>query len=406
MKIAPVFLLSLSVVGNAAGLVWLLCAAPAPAVPAPAPRVAAQPVAAPPGLAAGTWAKLRHEDPRVFVAQLRAAGFPPDLVRAMLAASIYSANAARWKTLNGGDDARFWREPAPDREAMMAMRQLGREQAKLLRDILGDDSDGHDESLGYSLRATNFLPPEKAAEIRRLQREFDERRSDLFAANPAYDREKIQALEREQRDAIMRTLTPAELVEYDLRNHNTAGNLREELSVFDPTEAEFRALFALRSAFDDQFNRGDLGGSQTAEQQRQRADAEALLREQIRAQLGAERAAQYERMTDNNYRRTSQLIARLELPPATTEQLYALQKEYEQRRIDFYRGGALQREQVTAEMTTLQAEAIARVTPLLRDARGVEAYKQYGGAWLNSMVPRPATGTGIRAMVPAPPPTR
>ena len=35
--------------------------------------------------------------------------------------------------------------------------------------------------------------------------------------------------------------------------------------------------------------------------------------------LGADRFAEYERATDYNYRQTSQLVARLELPPAAAD---------------------------------------------------------------------------------------
>ena len=53
------------------------------------------------------------------------------------------------------------------------------------------------------------------------------------------------------------------------------------------------------------------------------------------------------------------------------------------------------REEAVSRMTSLQQEAVARATTLLGGSRGIEAYKQYGGTWLNNMVPRtpPQRGT-------------
>jgi hypothetical protein len=56
--------------------------------------------------------------------------------------------------------------------------------------------------------------------------------------------------------------------------------------------------------------------------------------------------------------------------------------------MDIYRSTASPEER-TQQFTALEQEAIARITPLLGSASGVEAYKQYGGSWLQSMVPRP-----------------
>ncbi|HUR58765.1 MAG TPA: hypothetical protein VM029_13720, partial [Opitutaceae bacterium] len=218
-----------------------------------------------------------------------------------------------------------------------------------------------------------------------------ERRSDLFAGGFNYmvDREKMTALEKEQHDAIARLLSPSELLEYDLRTSSTAMSMREEFSAFHPTEEEFRAIYQIRAPFDQRFN-NDMGGLvMNQEQQRQRAEAERLVKEQIKAALGPVRADEYERMTDYNYRRTSQLIARLEMAPETADRLFAVQKEFEQRRSEVYRAGMGSREQMVEKMTALQQEALARVTPILRSATAVEAYKLYGGNWITSLVPRP-----------------
>lgn len=122
-----------------------------------------------------------------------------------------------------------------------------------------------------------------------------------------------------------------------------------------------------------------------------RNEAEKNLTTQIKNALTPDRAAEYDRANDYNYRRTAQLVTRLELPPETLNNLYAVQKEFELRRNDVYRASPNAAER-TAQLTALQQEAITRVTPLLGNAAYVDTYKQYGGSWLQNLVPRQPPG--------------
>jgi hypothetical protein len=119
------------------------------------------------------------------------------------------------------------------------------------------------------------------------------------------------------------------------------------------------------------------------------------LTEQIKAALGPVRATEYERATDFNYRQTSQLVTRLELPPATTEQVYGIQKDIREKMTAFARSSPSQadREQHFAQ---LAAEAETRVTALL-GPNGFEAYKQHGGTWMQTLRPRAPGNAPVRA---------
>jgi hypothetical protein len=69
-----------------------------------------------------------------------------------------------------------------------------------------------------------------------------------------------------------------------------------------------------------------------------------------------------------------------------------VRREIQDRRNKIYRTASPSpdRTAVNAQLTQLQAEALARVTPILGSTRALDAYKQYGGTWLVSLVPRPA----------------
>jgi hypothetical protein len=391
MKALFVLLLAGSLSLNAVLAFAFLSRRETPASSAPAPVAPA--AAAAPKIDAEVWPALEGGTLAELAARLRVSGFPPEIVRAVLAARIQESMADRRRALLApAEAAAFWKDPVRDPAAQLALLQLDREARRQLRELLGDDADA-DAALSSRPQNFDFLPAAKAAEARRILRDFEESRSELYVggANPGTDREKFSALEKAQQAALAAALTPAELHEYNLRLSNLANSLREELGAFRPSEDEYRAIYALRAAHETVLNPGVGVIMFSAEENRARTEAQKTIVEQLKAQFGPDRAAEYERAIDPNYRRTGQLVARLDLPPETTGQLWTVQKEFEQRRNDLYRnstpGNTADRNR---QLAALQQEAVARVTPLLGTV-GVEAYRQYGGTWLQSMVPRPAT---------------
>lgn len=360
----------------------------APQAAASAPPVAAKP--APPALTPEIWSGLKTDDRPALIARLRAAGFPPEMIRALLAAQIAESYAARRKALQPPlDHLPFWKDRAPNPAADVALLRLYREQDKALSDLFGEEPNFTNQLyLAQQGGRLDFLSAEKAENIRAILRDYSDRRSDINAAGTyGTDREKLAALDQAQRAAIAGALTPQELLEYDLRNSNTARDLRTSLASLNHTEEEFRAIFQLRQPFDEKYNYNN--GIPSPEQMRQRDEAEKQLNTQIKALLAPDRAAEYNRSTDYNYRQASQLVSRLELPAETTVSLWNTQKEFERRQAEILANKSTDQR---AELTALQQEAIARVTPLLGTASHVEAYKLYGGGWLNNLAPRPVPG--------------
>ena len=387
-KLFP-FLLAVSLAVNA-GLALAYLVGPtagkptAPAVAAPA--APAKPIS--PKIDASVWPGLQTADLPDLVARLRAAGFPPSSIRAMLVAQIDESFAARRKALTGDtDNLPFWKISQPDPKTELALRRLSREEQKTLRALLGSDAEANDPlNQVQQGRRLDGLPPGKIGDISRILDGYDEKRGDIYAAGTyAADREKLAALDKAQHAAIAALLTPQELEEYDLRNSDTADSLRTNLAAFNPTEQEFRAIFRLQQAFDENFE--SAYGIPTPDQVQQRDEAQSQLDNQIIAALAPDRAALYARARVYDYRTTSQLVARLELPPETTDTLWAMQQDIQQRRAAV--PANLPRAERTAQLTALAAEAQTKITALLGPG-GLTAYKQYGGQWLNNLAPRAA----------------
>lgn len=402
-KLVPV-LLAGSLIFNAGLAVILVLGAsqPAPVVD-PTPQRAPRVVATGPVIDANVWPTLSEGDLPKLVSRLRESGFPPSVVRAIVGAQLSEQYAARRKAIDPGADSRpFWKAGVTEPATMLAMRQLARDQQKAMRELLGPDAESDDPmNRARENRQFAHLSPEKSSEARRIVREFNELRSDFFTSYGGgpititnADREKMNALEKQMRGELAKIMTPKEYEEYELRGSNTANSLRYQLTAFDATESEFLTLFKLQRSFDERF--GPYYSQPSQEEMRLRSEAQRQLNDQIKAALGPTRSEAYERATNYEYRTTSQLVARLELPPETTDQAWKIRDEIQKRGMLARQDQSLTPEQRTEHSAELQKEAIAKLTTLFGGARGIEAYKQYGGQWIDQMVPRPRTDAVIR----------
>jgi hypothetical protein len=404
MKPLPL-LIAASVVANAALLALVLtrpAAAPS-ASTSTTPAHRSQPAApsSPPAVNPRLWTELAADpaDLPGFVARLRAAGFPSSVVRALVVAQIREDYAARRRALTGNaGDTPFWKNNQPtDPKVRAALRELNREAEAKISQLLGGPDP--DRNLYLSLldrRTIGDLPPEKAAQLTTIKRDYEEMRSEIYDAFRGgtmlpEDRAKLALLEKEQRADLALVLTPQELEDYDLRASNTASQMRYSLSAFAPTEAEFRAIFKLQQAFDTQL--GSMNAGMTPEQMRARQEGQKALNEQIKAALGPERGADYERANDFSYRQAALVAERLNLPATTANTLWAAKTDFEQRRTALYADASLSPEARRAQTTALQQEALAKVNSLLT-ARGAEIYQQNGGFWVQQLQARPASTPG------------
>jgi hypothetical protein len=398
MKLST-FVLGVSVVANLA-LLSVIAIGPGKLSAPPTEKPAnVAPVAKAPALpASDTWEKLQAADLKSQRDRLQAEGFPPALVRAILSAQIAEKYRAQAQALRAGtDDLPYWKNPTPDAQLAAAQRALWRAEQKEVRDLLGPDPEN---PAGASfLRQIPGLSSDKAAELAAIEERYGDQRSQLYSNGPMMpaDRAKMDALEKAMHAEFAALLTPDQMEAYDLRASRTAQQLQYTLMAFDPTEAEYRAIYRIQSAFHDQNSEATMAAP---EQMQARQAAMAQLNKEIAEALGPDRYAQYERATDYNYRMTTQLAQRLQLPAGTADTLYAVQKEYQQKQKDVFAAARGEGNFNTAQeqLVALQQEATARISGLLNgDARAIDAYKQYGGQWLRNLAPTirrgPASGS-------------
>lgn len=341
------------------------------------------------------WAQVQSGDLRTLADRLRAAGFPPSAIKAIVSAEIYEQFAARRKALLGQqEEVPFWKTQQRailDPKAMAELRQISREQTNLMKELLGPDGYlGSDEVMAFQKRQFGDLPRDTLDQMQNVLSDYNELRQQIYqAANGVMlpeDREKLALLEKEQRTDLAKLLTPQQLEEYDLRSSNTANTLRSQLVTFKPTEAEFRALYkATRDAEEKIGSLTNAGGN--PDQMRQ---IQAAALENARAVLPADRFAELKQAVDPLYQQVNRLVARLELPTSAATEVVTVQQDIQKRATAVRGNRELSAEQRNEQLGALAQEASAKISTALGGTRGLEAYKQYGGQWLQTIVPRPA----------------
>lgn len=412
MKIAPVLLVA-SLVGNLAlGFVLTrhLTSGSAPSTTdasANAPAIAGssqpqRPTAAEAAATIGTnektWEKLASAGALPdLIARLRAAGFPPSVIRAIVATQIREQYAAKRKELFANvEDVPFWqnRRMMLDPKILAAHRELQLEQTQKLKDLLGSNPADEDELMQhYRKRQYGDLPPDKADQLRRVAADYNDLRSEIYAnANGMLmpeDREQVAYLEKEMRSDLAKVLTPDELMNYELRSSSTANMLRSQLTTFQPSEAEFRALFGAARSIEEKFG-SVTGGLTSPDQYRQR---QAAINEQAKLALTPDRYAAFEQAVDPRNAMLNRIVARYDLPTTVVPQVNAVQQDVRSRSEVLRSNRDLTPDQRSAQLAALAQEANAKLAPLL-GAKGFAAYKQSGGQWIQSLTQtRPATVT-------------
>jgi len=331
-------------------------------------------------------------DDTAYIAALRAAGFPPEVIAALTRERVTARYASRLRELKKQNPAKpYWQSDWYDHDFnygnYSAQRALYREIEDTLRSLLGPDAlilSRHQRQD----RERRFGPIASAriSELEAIERDYSDiglqLREQTKGVMLASDRERLAYLEREKRADLERILSPDELAEYDRRNSPSAVEIRNKFYNFDGTEDEFLKLHALQRDFDARHGRDNL----TGEQKDRRTAALPELAKQFEAALGPERYAEYVETTDGNFRSTSAAVAEMKLPPEKTRELIRIQRDANQR-ADRIRKSNTPAAERSSELTALQKEATEKIRASLGSAENVTTYERWSGQWISRLNP-------------------
>jgi hypothetical protein len=253
-------------------------------LPPPAPRVALSGEA------------LLALEPAALHAELRRQNLPREAVDALVLARIYERHDARRREFVRAAAQRPWWEVA--RGGLGGLILLTPEQRKELRDLeaaarpealrlLGPAALDRDGAISgrYS-----FVPAERAVQLDAVQRDYDGLaamlREEMRGLRTNADREREKLLGAERERDLAKLLTPAEAEILELR----LGPAGDQMPTFEPTETEYRALFAVYRDFHAN-NPGSVAADGRV-QPRNFAEYPEY-QEKVRAALGEERYADW-----------------------------------------------------------------------------------------------------------------
>ena len=377
MKSLLVPLLVLSLAGNVVlSFLRLRPAASAPgAVPAATaasahvPAAVQLPATAPSEtvLSPNTWQTLKPgQDLHTLVGNLRAAGFPPSVIRAV-ASQLISERLGS----GGIEHLPFWKQTPNNPEFIAAQQQQAVQRREMLSELLGPDA-RPSALLDPAVRERRYgqLPDEKVDQLEAMTRDYNDLRSKLFAERKTGDMSGTAgawtAVEAEQHAELATILTPAELEQYEMRSSASATRLMAKLKNIDVTEAEYTSLFHAQNAFDvtDPMR----GGVVTADAMMQRTVALAQLNEQARTVLPDDRFYEYLKVADLGYAEIAKFGANYPaMTPAMSYDLSKIEKEFQSASMAFSRtvdGGPLPPEKA-GQLMAARKEYESKINTLL-----------------------------------------
>lgn len=368
------------------------------------------------------WSTLDTEDLRALVARLRASGFTPAVIRAIVGAKIELRFRSRMKELVGTvNDAPFWKADGMNGLNNTAFfesyNQIYRERSRLMREVLGDEymSANAGEATAAQQQQYGNLSKAKIDLIARINDDYSEMAGQVRAATQGImlpeDRAKLALLEQEKRADLAAILSPQELEDYLMRSSPITMRLRGALSMMDATEAEFRAIYAIHQPFAEQLFPGGAGGviMYTSSDMNQRREAQKTVTEQIKAALGEERANEFVRASNSEFQQLYRLTQREGLPVDAAVRAFDLRNSTAEASMKIYNDRSLTPDQMLTQLQTL-----AQTTRIqLVGALGATAGALYGkSSWLTyierggAVSFSPEGGTSYRSINRSVPPGR
>lgn len=348
-----------------------------------------------------TWRNVESEDYKAYIANLRAIDCPEETIRDIIFADVnkyYGRKLAAlrksktkefkfWKTGNGwnGDNDGF---------DYKNYRQTEKEKKALLKELLGVDYEKEMSKLygwgGGEDKFVESLSLDKRDQLQEIQERFQDLQQEVHRKARGYfseeDQAEIQKIERQRRDEIAKVLSPQELQEYEMRNSQTAQNLKWQLEGFDASEKEFREIFKIRKTLDEvqaqnsSFDPDDKVGNEL------RAKLQKETEDQIKAMLGETRYKDYQLAQDWEYKNLTHIAGREGLSKDAARKVYDMKKEAEDAVRQIQMEAGLTNEQRQEKLKAIRTETENAVTETLGE-KGFKSYKR-NAWWIRNLGPK------------------
>jgi hypothetical protein len=350
------------------------------------------------------WQQLHTNNPEQLATRLKQAGFP-GLSASSIAMQLFQEKnrLTRAAIMGEPETLPYWKEktyvrPTPEQQARL--NELSKESELFMAEYYSAAALDDLSSMNTEFRrAFGELPPEKVQQLLRIQQDYARMQTEIIgpggivisSSDPAHiaRAEKSALLEKELLADMRELLSPEEFAEFERRSSPTAHRLQQQTSLFRPTEQEYKALFAIHRAIDEQLGIGLSSFSHKPDSEKSRAEALKNAGPQLEAALGPDRYADYLQATNQSAQQLNRLLARLDIPLRTATQIESVRTDLRKRGQELRASAKkLPRDEQIALAQSLMDEAKQKLSPLLGGQRGLDAYIETAGSWLRE-VPTP-----------------
>ena len=319
------------------------------------------------------WTRFSTSDWPRFRDELVACGCPRPTVRHILVPLVNRHFSQRLQAAAAEVSARFWEVFCPPaRERMEAWKKqfeaLDSERRATLEQLFpGNWTESADPPAPLPDPRLSFLPPALADQVLAAEKNqeamIDEARN--TQTEPQLQEELIQQARAAFEAELTRLLSPEELAEWRARNSSRAGWVKH-LNGVELSPTELAEIARLKDA-------DNLGREPAAKA----ADAP------IKALLGPERFAEFERAQDHTYQQWLTLSRRTGLGESELNTLWQKQKDVQAQAKQLIGDPALSRADRTVELTALRAQHEELIRESLAPIPGAfEAWQRQQTHWL------------------------
>jgi hypothetical protein len=247
------------------------------------------------------WRMVESENYKQYIANLRSIGCPEETIRDIITADVNKLFEARRNELFPATNRfEYWKggnffTSLFDETKMTKQDALNKEKRALLKELLGVDVPDKPDLISSTKAIEtilDFLPAAKQTELMEFEQKFAARTAKHMKDIQRGDTEALKKLQAEKDAELLKILGPEEKLEYDLRMSQTAMTMRMQMGDVELSEQEFRDLFKLRKAFDDEYGAFGASSNRAADRDR-RNTAQKDLDSQTRQMLGDDRFLEY-----------------------------------------------------------------------------------------------------------------
>ena len=238
------------------------------------------------------WSQVESTDFRQYMTNLRAVGCPSETVRDLIAAEVNKLFAPRFAAVAAQTQRYYWKPGSSGLKGDLhrQLELLQQEKRDLLGALLGTEGDPieqwNSQGIGDLAERSrfSFLPPDKEKQVREVVERYKKSAS-TQQFDQSGDSNEARRMREKRRQELAQVLTPEELYEVDLRESTTAESIRSQFGSRDLTEEQYRELFALRRAYEDEH--GVIADYSDPEKVRQRNEARGQLERAYETALSA-----------------------------------------------------------------------------------------------------------------------